>query len=323
MNRTKDGRIIEKRVMIDKKILKTIILKIKKDKKLNWKEFANYLGVSGQTLKHDWINKGNTIPLPIFKKVLNMEGRRFNDFSNQIMIREAFWGQKINKEKKVNIPNKNSEKFAEFYGVMLGDGCIFSDMKGLAITGDKILEKVYYERYLSPLVKELFGSKPKIYYEKNNRALRLIFYSKRVCCFLLDAGFPIGVKNKGDMRFPQNISKNKKLLSACIRGVMDTDGSISAHPNSKIMIHISITSLSLRKSVMSGLNKIGIRGGEFNKGIMLYGKEKLRLFYQRIGFSNQKNIIKYRMFLKNGKVPNSKETETYLRQENPFLYGGD
>jgi len=28
-------------------------------------------------------------------------------------------------------------------------------------------------------------------------------------------------------------------------------------------------------------------------------------------------------FLKNGKVPNSKETETYLRQENPFLYGGD
>jgi hypothetical protein len=93
---------------------------------------------------------------------------------------------------------------------------------------------------------------------------------------------------------------------------MDTDGSLSSHPSSKIMIYISITSDSLRKSVVAGLKDLGLNGGEFNKGIMIYGKNKIDTFYKIFGFSNLKNLLKYDYFLKNSIVPSSKEVETFI-----------
>ena len=319
MNKTKDGRIIETRVRIDKEILKKLILEVKDSKKLTWKKFSDNLGVGEQMIKHDWVNKNDTLPLSIFHKLLKMRKKSLSDFRGKVEIKKPFWGQGINKGKKVTIPNVNTEKFAEFYGIMLGDGCIFSDMKGIAITGDKILEKDYYERYLFNLIKDLFDSKPKVFYEKDNRGVRIIFYSRKVCNFLSNVGFPVGLKYNKNMAFPSFILENRSSAAACIRGIMDTDGSLAGHPNTKIMIHLSITSPSLRKSVIDGLKELGVIGGEFNKGIMIYGRDKVNTFYRKIGFSNKKNIIKYNKFLETGRVPTSKETETYLREEKPFF----
>ncbi len=95
---------------------------------------------------------------------------------------------------------------------------------------------------------------------------------------------------------------------------MDTDGSLSAHPNSRIMIHLSITIKSLRKSVFEGLKILGINGGVFNKGIMIYGEDKVDRFYKIIGFSNFKNNYKYSQFKKLGRVPSSKEVEMFIRR---------
>jgi len=60
-----------------------------------------------------------------------------------------------------------------------------------------------------------------------------------------------------------------------------------------------------------------IISGEFNKGLMLYGVEKINRFSQVIGFSNFKNKYKYECFIKSGKVPSSKEVETFLIGKNP------
>mgnify|MGYP001565901110 CR=1 FL=1 len=57
MKKTVDGRIIDKRVIIDKKLLKSILLDIKIKNKISWKEFAKKLSVSEHTLMHDWLQK--------------------------------------------------------------------------------------------------------------------------------------------------------------------------------------------------------------------------------------------------------------------------
>lgn len=323
MNKTTDGRIIEDRVIIDKEVLKEIVFNIKNNHNLTWRSFASKLEVVPQTISQDWIKKGNTIPLSIFKKILEMDNKNFSDYEDNIEITNPFWGQKLKegalKFKKISIPNVKSKEFAEFYGVLLGDGCINSDYKAFSIVAHQILEYNYFNLYLSNLIESLFGSKPKIVYDRNTKAMRLFFYSKRACEFMASQGFPVGLKYNKEIKLPDFILSNKINIAYFIRGIMDTDGSLSNHPHSKIMIHLSITIPSLRNVVKYSLGNLGIEAGEFNKGLMIYGENKIDRFYNTIGFSNYKNIYKYEQFKRTGKVPKSKEVETFLMDENRKL----
>lgn len=114
MKRTKDGRFIEKRVLIDKTLLKKIMLDIKIKKSLNWNELAKKLGVCSQMLKHDWLKEKYTLPASIFKKLELLNENKIP----KLKIVKPFWGQKLKdgklKHKVVNIPNSKDVKFAEF-----------------------------------------------------------------------------------------------------------------------------------------------------------------------------------------------------------------
>ncbi len=305
----------EKRIRISKETTKSLIRNLRKTRTLD--ELSRDLGVSSYTIRYDWVVKGNTIPLSIFKKIVRLSDKDFSDFKNKIQILEPFWGQKIGGKKDIPFspPNIATKEFAEFYGIMLGDGCIYSDFSGLCISGDKILDNDYYENYLNNLIFHLFKLKPKIYYEKYDRTIRLKLYSKRVCKYLHNLGFPIGKKLKSNPKIPDYILVKPEFISACIRGLVDTDGSITPHPHSKIMMHLSVVSDSLRDSAYNAFNILGIKVGKYKKGITLYGKEKLKGFFKIVGTSNLKNILKYKKFLETGEVPRSKEIEIFLREE--------
>jgi intein/homing endonuclease len=314
MVRTTDGRFIEKRVLIDKKLLKQIIFQAKDKNDFTWNTFSSILGVSPQVIRHDWLITGRTLPLSKFTILKKLSGFKVADFK----IVEPYWGQKLSLDKRntkeIIIPNKKDEKLAEFYGILLGDGCIFSNFNGISITGDKIVDYAYYHTYLTKLISDLFGITPTIYFDPHDRTMRLIVYSRELARYLKSLGFPVGVKYGHNPIIPKFIYENKISLAYCIRGLMDTDGSLSSHPHSKIMVHISITIKSLRESVYEGLNELGIKGGLFDKGIMLYSSEKVKKFYEIVGFSNFKNQYKYEAFVKTGKVPSAKEVETFIMQ---------
>ena len=312
MKRTIDGRFIEKRVVIDNNLLKEIIYKIKAKHNLSWPKLGKELNISSQMIRHEWLIKKSTIPLSIFKKIEKLYGKKI-----KAELKNPFWGQRLKdgkiKYKEVTLPYIHDIHFAEFYGILLGDGCVFSNLSGFSISGDKVLDKDYHEVYIKNLIIYLFGTNPSFYYSKKQRLVSCFFYSKKIAEFLIKNNFPKGIKYKSNLIIPKFIFQDKNNLSACIRGIMDTDGSLSFHPHSKVMIHLSITSPSLRKSVLNGLENLGIKGGEFNKGIMIYGKDKIKSFYEKIGFSNKKNQIKYEIFSKGGKIPSSKEIERFLR----------
>jgi len=326
INKTKDGRIIDKRVKVRKPLLNDIITKIKEDSKLTWKDLSYKLGVCDYTVRQDWMNKNNTIPLSIFKKLLKIGKLQFKDLEKEVEILEPFWGQKMaghRATKRITIPTVKNEKLAELYGIMLGDGCVFSNMKGIAISGDKILDKDYLTVYVKKLIFDLFGVYPSYYPSSKHRSINCVVYSKALSNYFKDMGFPVGLKYKSKIVVPGFIKKDKTYLAYFVRGIMDTDGSLSSHPGAKAMIHLSITIKPLREFLLSSLNRLKIKGGEFSKGIMIYGREKISLFHDIIGFSNRKNIIKYDYFLKNGRIPSSKEVETFISANNESLSMGN
>ena len=210
MNKTSDGRFVDKRVVIDKGLLKNIIYCIKIEKNINWKEFSKLLKISEQTIRHDWIHK-NTIPLKKFKLLINLsKNYTFNSFKDKIKIKEPFWGQRLKegviKTKKVKIPDKNNEKFAEFYGILLGDGCVFSNLNGFAISADKILDKNYVTVYINKLIFDLFEVYPSFYFSKKHRSLNCFLYSRILARYLTDIGFPKGIKYPFDKISNQDLS---------------------------------------------------------------------------------------------------------------------
>ena len=260
--RTKDGRFVEERILLDKELLREIIYSSKLHSKLSWQKFALKIGVSSITLQHDWLLKNRTIPKSSLIKLIEISGKNKKTIFNKTTIKEPFWGQKVwkgkSKFKKIIIPDRNSIEYAEFYGIMLGDGCVFSNLKGISITGNKFLDYFYHHNYLKELIYKLFKVYPALYISKKDKTIRCIVKSTLVAKYLEKEGIPVGIKYDKNTLIPDFIFQDKDNLAACIRGVMDTDGSLSAHPHSKIMIHLSITIKSLRVSIQLGLRNLGI-----------------------------------------------------------------
>ena len=95
-------------------------------------------------------------------------------------------------ETKVEIYSK---EFAEFYGIMLGDGCIYSNFQVICISGDSILDQTYHKSRVKELFINLFRKHPKFYYSKKENSLRTNLHSKELAMDLNKFGFPIGKKN--------------------------------------------------------------------------------------------------------------------------------
>jgi|TARA_Y100000310_G_scaffold243188_1_gene247624 hypothetical protein len=313
MNKTKDGRFIEKRVKIDKKLLRKIMLEIKSSKNYTWKRLSKELKIGEHMIRVDYLKKDRTIPLSMFNQLILLhKSLSFEKIKKNIQILNPFWGQKTrekNFKKDISFPNINSKEFAEFYGIMLGDGCIYSNLDGFCITGHKILEKEYYRNYLKNLIENLFSDAPKFSVSKEHNVIRCYLYSKQISSFLINLGFSRGKKK--NLIIP-HFFKNKEQISYCIRGLFDTDGSLSNHPGAKIMIHFSIPQNPLRESVSKALKLFNIKFSYSSKSIYIYGKENVGFFFNIIGSSSIKNNYKYKIFKKTGKVPSSKETETFL-----------
>jgi len=214
----------------------------------------------------------------------------------------------------ITFPDIKTVEFAEFYGILLGDGCIYSNLNGICISGNSILDKDYIENYVAGLIKSLFNINPKIYFSKKEKSIRCVIYNRDIVRFLLSLGFPLGIKKNKNPKIPDSFFKNKDLLKTCIRGLQDTDGSLYPQSNVKIILDICIKTPSLLESTKKAFEKIKFKINYTHNRIYLCGERDVSLFMAEIGSSNLRNILKYKIFLEKGKVPKSSEIEKFLRE---------
>jgi intein/homing endonuclease len=120
-----------------------------------------------------------------------------------------------------------STNLAEFAGIHAGDGHLHKRGNSIEISGG-IEEKTYYDNYIIPLCNNLFNDNINGRHFKSKGTYGFYSTNKEMIYTLLKLGFPKGKKTHTvDIPKKIMISKNKNLKKAFIRGVFDTDGSLT------------------------------------------------------------------------------------------------
>lgn len=253
-----------------------------------WKKLASILNVSDHTLRCEWLYQINLIPQKTFKELLKLSN--LNDVKI-IELRPDNWGQqlgamKANKNRSYAIkPPRKDKKLSELIGIILGDGNISSDRKNgvycLKIFFDS-LKEVKYAKYVESILKDIFKVKPKLRKFKNKNCIYLVVQSKGIVEYLETQGLFSGDKIKNQLTIPRWIWNDDRLLRYCIRGLIDTDGSIyRLTPNWPNLIQIQFKNHN--KKLLNDTRRALIRLG-FNPS---------RIHSNRIVMTRQKEIGKY------------------------------
>lgn len=205
-----------------------------------------------------------------------------------------------NNENIIRIP-KRSEKLAELVGIVLGDGCItaykhpFKKSKyfGLRITCHLYDDLNYVTKHVYDLIIELFDIKPRTYKEKHGKVIRIVVQGEMLVRFLNKLGLDSGNKVKNNQGIPSWIFRNKSYLKGCVRGLIDTGGSVYMCGNGTLFPRIGLDSniRKLRKDLRNALLSLGFNplNWVMDKKIAIYRKYDVFKYVKEIGFNNPKH----------------------------------
>ncbi len=196
--------------------------------------------------------------------------------------------------KAIRIP-KHSREFAEFVGIMLGDGGINNPWQA-NITMNSVAD-AKYAFYVEKLIKKLFGIAPAVRKRKERDALVISAASTTLVDFLVEEGLPRGNKLKNGVKIPGWILQKRSYRIACVRGLMDTDGClfINSHKiNGKAYKNIGLcfTSYSSKMlgQVAAAFEEFGIipHIGSQGRSIYLYRADAVAKYLKVFGTSNER-----------------------------------
>ena len=196
--------------------------------------------------------------------------------------------------KKVRLP-RHSTKFAEFVGIMLGDGGINNPWQAtITLNASKDAE---YAHYVFQLIVELFGVVPAVRKRKTSQALVISLASTTIVDFLVSEGLSRGNKLKNGLEIPHWILRSRSYQVACVRGLVDTDGCLFVHTHevSKkkyFNIGLCFSSFSpklidqvayafVKARIMPHIDKRG-------KNIYLYRESAVKRYLKYFGTSNKR-----------------------------------
>ena len=229
--------------------------------------------------------------------------------------------------RNIKIP-KESEKLAEFLGILCGDGHLHD--KGKVYKFDITLdlkEDFRYKDYVLSLINDLFNVKPRVIEREKYNTTVITVNSKSITKFLISMDFPKGNK-KGKLKIPDWIYKKEIYIRRFIRGLADTDGSIffakrgTYKLNKYPVIEIKCSDEEFIQNVYKNLNNIGFKSIESHRHgehkIQLNGIKNLEKWMREIKFKNIKHLTKYSIWKEFGYCqPNTKiidRIETLIRR---------
>jgi hypothetical protein len=329
-------RVNSKRVLFPETKQKAFLLRIEKRLRLPPKKIAELLKIHPRTFG-DWKREKFSMPLAVLKTLSQKTRIKIPSY---IEIRDPFWyaskggkigGQKtyqkyhiiggdpekrkirwkewwekrgkfleieILKRKFAKIPKK-SAALAEFTGIVLGDGSI---SKRQIIIFLNYKDEGEYALFVAKLCKKLFGIVPTISRNMQKSTYAVVLSRTTLVNFCeKDLGLKIGDKIKHQIDVPTWIKRSKKFSIACVRGLIDTDGSVIKHKyksknkyyNYK-KIGFTNRSLPLLKFTNKIFNKLDIKNrfmGEYD--IRIENRKDVDRYFNLVGTHNPKNWQRY------------------------------
>jgi intein/homing endonuclease len=203
--------------------------------------------------------------------------------------------------KEIRYPVK-SEDLAELFGIMLGDGGLPSSHQFTISFNNKTDKE--YSVYLRNLLRKLFAVDCHIHYPKNSNGADIIVSSSNLVDFLLRQGLVAGNKIRNQVDIPGWVNEAIAYQKACLRGLIDTDGSFYCHrytSNGKEYSYLKLCftncSRPLLKSVQKILKKLNFKAYLRGNHVSIYSASEIRRYFEEIGTHNQKHFNKLKIAL--------------------------
>jgi len=203
--------------------------------------------------------------------------------------------------KDIYRPGKSCE-LAELIGILLGDGGI-TDYQ-VKITQNRETDKDY-SPYIIRLFKHLFGLDSTVRDDAREKTRDIIVSSVSLVEYLLEMGLKNGNKISKQVDIPSWVKTSNKFKKACLRGLIDTDGSfyVDRHkiknkyyfnPGLIFTAYSSPLFLSVKRIFVS----LGYHPTSGKRNLYLRKEDEIMRYFQEIKSSNPKHITKFRGFLK-------------------------
>jgi len=199
---------------------------------------------------------------------------------------------------------------AEETGIHIGDGSmnIYTNGACYTVACHEINEKEYIKNHVAKLVEKIYGIKPNLR-KWSEGAYGFRIHSQKVVDFKhKDLNLPLG--KKINIKIPERIYENPKLLKRCLRGLFDTDGYLCIEkrfgkPYPRIELHVN--SKELIEQVKHALKDMGFGVSVWEHkyakknwlttyNLCVRGRKSLELWMNEIGFKNEKNLKKVAVF---------------------------
>ncbi len=196
---------------------------------------------------------------------------------------------------------KPSAKFAEFTGIMLGDGHIGKYQSSITTNSETDRE---HAEYVSKLVTQLFHIEAPIQKKKNSNAVTIVLSSYGLCRFLEKQCFVQGNKVINNVPIPHWIISNPQYAKSCIRGLFDTDGCVYLDKHTIQGVeykNIGLSFVNHNTNMLfffkETLSSLGLHPTQKTKSaVFLRRKNDIDIFFKKIGSSNSKHLERYRSF---------------------------
>lgn len=218
--------------------------------------------------------------------------------------------------KKVILPKMNKE-LAEFIGICLGDGTLTKYFLRISLDARYDLS---YADYIMNLIFRIFGIQARLRKENGKNLIYVTLHSITVCEFLHEkCGLPFGDKIINAASIPKLIIVNPELIKNCIRGLIDTDGTIYRGDT----VYFYSNNIKLIMQVKKVNSKLKIFTHVDDTRICTNSWPHTISYFRKIGSSNLKNVIRFsERYYKNKRIY-VKDTPQYFKSYEetklPFL----
>jgi hypothetical protein len=301
---------------------------VKKRTGFTWHDFAKKCSIGEWMLYHGVASEKYTLSVGGAKVLCRLANLSFENLV--LYIKDKNWGRKIGGERnsgrrktaELSIP-KESEKFGELVGIVLGDGYINNKYGYVRIYSNKITDKPYF-LYVKSIFEDLGLH---VYVRSESGVLRGEVSSRPLVNLLLKLGLPHGKKVGNQCtKIPHTIFEDRAALRGCVRGLMDTDGSIHMSSDDSILAFRSYSD-GLRSDFYAALETFGIKLTCSGKDVETHSVRKIKKYFQLIGSSNLKHILRFLEYTGRKNTVKARDTphyfETYSGLHLPYRCYGE
>lgn len=293
------------RIKLRKGKQKELIFEAKGNK--TWAELSGILSSNEQYLYRELKNEKRLLSDKMYNNLCRLVGKSFDEFIIEKL--DDNWGKSKGGFNSLGstkqLPEiKFNEKLAEFVGAVLGDGHVeYNREKGvyhIRIAGDLIKDEDYHLNYIGGMVKEIFNFKASEQKIPKSNERFLDIHSLNLVKLFMEMGIKPGDKIRNQSTIPSWIWGDRDFIKACLRGLIDTDGSVFRMSNQDpklIRINFTNHNATLLNDARRAFLELGFHPSNIinNRQFHISRQDEIKKYLKEIGFSNKKHKDRLRM----------------------------